>query len=96
VEKGGGNYNNKKELYLVQDFSGYDKLGLSPKELTLQPAETSEVLLKALYEAWRRPVHLETVNREGKTIVLSTYDGKEIKENRQDGKKTDVVVVPVH
>jgi stage V sporulation protein R len=97
VEKGGGNYNNKKELYLVQDFSGYDKLGLSPKELTLQPAETSEVLLKALYEAWRRPVHLETVNREGKPIVLSTFDGVEIKENRQDGKKTtDVVVVPVH
>ncbi|KCZ72018.1 hypothetical protein ANME2D_01418 [Candidatus Methanoperedens nitroreducens] len=89
VEKGGGNYNNRKELYLIQDFSGYDRLGLSPKELTLQPAETSEVLLKALYEAWRRPIHLETVNREGKQILLSTYDGKEIKENRLDLKRAD-------
>lgn len=87
VEKGGGNYNNKKELYLVQDLSGYDKLGLSPKELTLQPSETSEVLLKALYEAWRRPIHLEVVNREGRPLLLSTYDGKEIKEGKVEGKK---------
>ncbi len=79
VEKGGGNYSNKKELYLVQDLSEYDKLGFSSRELTLNPAETSEVLLKALYEAWRRPVHLETVNRDGKMIILHTYDGKEIK-----------------
>ncbi len=82
VEKAGGNYNNKKELYLVQDLSGYDKLDLSPGELTLQPSETGEVLLKALYETWRRPVNLETVNREGKPVLLSTYDGKEIRENR--------------
>ena len=90
VERGGGNYNNKKELYLVHDLSGYDKLDLSPKELTLQPAETCEVLLKALYEAWRRPIHLETVNREGKTVLLSTYDGREIKESRLEGKKIEV------
>lgn len=94
VEKGGGNYNNKKELHLVQDFSGYDKLGLFPRELTLQPAETSEVLLKALYEAWKRPLHLETVNREGKPILLSTHDGKEIKESRLDLKKKEAFIIP--
>ncbi len=94
VEKGGGNYDNKKELYLVQDFSGYDKLGLSPRELTLARVETSEVLLRALYEAWRRPVHLETVNKEGKTILISTYDGEEINENHLDPQKKEVSIIP--
>jgi len=79
VEEGGGNYKNKGELYLVHDLTGYDKLGLTPKQLTLHPTETVEVLLKALYTSWGRPVYLETVDKEGKPIILFTENGKEVK-----------------
>jgi len=79
VEVGGGNFKNKGELYLVHDITGYDNLGLTPKQLTLHPTETVDVLLKALYPSWGRPVYLETVDKEGKPIILFTEDGEKVK-----------------
>jgi stage V sporulation protein R len=83
VEKGGGNYNDNGELYLVQELEGYEKLGITKGELTLDPEETKETLLKALYVAWGRRVHLETVDKEGNIIVISTYDGKNIEVKKK-------------
>jgi len=80
VEKGGGNYNDKSELFLVHDISGYEKLGLTPKQLTLHPTHTVEVLLKVLYASWGRPVYLKTVDKEGKPIILKTEDGKKVEK----------------
>lgn len=61
VKKGGGNYNNKGELYLIQDMKGLENLGIEPQQLTLHP-EKLEFVLKNLYKVWKKPVHLETID----------------------------------
>jgi stage V sporulation protein R len=59
-----GNYKNRGELFLVHDFSGV--------ELQLDYARDTLVNLERL---WSRPVHLETVLEEAKTVL--SYDGTE-------------------
>jgi stage V sporulation protein R len=59
-----GNYKNRGELFLVHDFSGV--------ELQLDYARDTLVNLERL---WSRPVHLETVLEEAKTVL--SYDGAE-------------------
>lgn len=88
VEKGGGNYNNKGELYLVHDISGFDKLGIPPENLTLDPEEMTETL-KEIYGVWRRPVHLETIDEGGRAIIATCADGKELTTKRKDGKEDE-------
>ena len=59
-----GNYKNRGELYLEHRWSGI--------EVKITYAEDT---LKALYQLWRRPVHIETV-LDGCVTVIS-YDGNE-------------------
>ena len=61
-----GNYMNRGELYLRHRHEGID--------LKLDEAQDT---LKNLYKIWTRPVHLETVIQENKSLM--TYDGKEHK-----------------
>jgi len=87
VEKGGGNYNNRGELFLVHDISGYESLGIRPEQLTLHPNKTIEVLLKVLYASWGRPVYLKTVDRQGKPIILKTENGEKVEKVEVSGSR---------
>jgi stage V sporulation protein R len=58
------NYKNRGELYLEHRFSGVE----------LQ-ANYAQDTLTNLYKLWRRPVHIETVLEEAKTIL--SFDGHE-------------------
>lgn len=60
-----GNFNNRGEL-LLKHYSD---------ELELDRNWAFETLVRGLYPAWQRPVHLETVKGD-KKIILS-YNGKE-------------------
>jgi stage V sporulation protein R len=65
------NYANRGELYLVHKHEGVD--------LKLDEARDTMV---NLYKLWTRPVHLETVVEEVKTLL--TYDGQEHSEVELD------------
>jgi stage V sporulation protein R len=59
-----GNYKNRGELYLEHTFSGV--------ELQLDYAKET---LRNLHRLWSRPVHLETVLEESRTVI--SFDGAE-------------------
>ncbi len=59
-----GDYRGNRELYLQHKFDG--------RELDRAYAED---VMKALYQLWRRPVHVESYYKDKK--CLYTYDGKE-------------------
>ena len=59
-----GNYLNRGELYLRHQHEGVD----------LQMDEAKDTLAN-LYKIWSRPVHLETLVDEAKTLL--TFDGQE-------------------
>lgn len=59
-----GNYLNRGELYLRHQHEGVD----------LQMDEAKDTLVN-LYKIWSRPVHLETLVDEAKTLL--TFDGQE-------------------
>lgn len=61
VKPGGANHDNKDELYLVQDIENFERIGIKPQQLTLNPKKTRSVL-KSLYRVWKRPVNLETID----------------------------------
>ncbi len=89
VAPGGVNYGGKGELYLKHDVEPVLKMGLEPRQVTLDPGNLSGVL-KALHYAWGRPVHMETIdgtanfNAEKQEYVLGkilvTYDGAAVRE----------------
>ena len=64
-----GNYQNRGELYLQHRFEG--------TELKTDEAQDT---LKNLFAIWNRPVHLETVQDELKTIF--SFDGQSHEETR--------------
>jgi len=59
-----GDYRGNRELYLLHKYDG--------RELDRVYAED---VLKAIYRLWKRPVHVETVYREKRSLF--SYDGKE-------------------
>jgi stage V sporulation protein R len=59
-----GNYKNRGELFLEHRYSGVE----------LQ-ANYAQDTLTNLYKLWKRPVHIETVLEDLKTII--SYDGHE-------------------
>jgi stage V sporulation protein R len=59
-----GNYKNRGELYLEHRYSGVE----------LQ-ANYAQDTLTNLYKLWKRPVHIETVLEEIKTVI--SFDGHE-------------------
>src|SRR5260221_1857049 len=68
VAPGGGDYNGKKELYLVHKYED--------AEDSLR-ADYAEGTLLQLYSLWKRPVHLKTVDK-GKVVIMTCADGKTI------------------
>jgi stage V sporulation protein R len=65
------NYKNRGELYLRHRHEGID--------LKLDEARDT---LRNLYAIWNRPVHLETVVDETKTLL--SFEGEEYKETEID------------
>ncbi|HVW36069.1 MAG TPA: SpoVR family protein, partial [Pirellulales bacterium] len=59
-----GNYKNRGELFLEHEFNGVE----------LQTGYARDTLVN-LQRLWKRPVHIETVLGETKTIL--SYDGSE-------------------
>ena len=59
-----GNYKNRGELYLDHTYSGV--------ELQLDYAKDT---LRNLQRLWNRPVHLETVLEESRTVI--SFDGSD-------------------
>ncbi len=57
-----GNYRNRGELYLEHRFNG--------PELKIQYAQAT---LETMYRLWRRPVHIETVLDDERTVI--SYNG---------------------
>ena len=64
-----GNYKNRGELFLEHDFGGV--------ELQLDYARDT---LANLHKLWGRPVHIETVLEDKKTVV--SFDGSEHKQDQ--------------
>jgi stage V sporulation protein R len=62
-----GNYENRGELYLKHQYDGVD--------LRIDYARST---LERLFSMWTRPVHLQTVAGDAKTLL--TYDGTSHKE----------------
>jgi len=63
-----GNYRNRGELYLTHKHEGVD--------LDLKQARDT---LKNIYKIWQRPVHLETIVDEVRTLI--SFDGEEFTES---------------
>ena len=59
-----GNYKNRGELFLEHRYQGVEL-----------KANYAEDTLKSLHTLWNRPVHIETVLNDQKTIL--SYDGNE-------------------
>ncbi|KAA0226122.1 SpoVR family protein [candidate division KSB1 bacterium] len=66
-----GNYRNRGELYLVHRHEGID--------LKLDEARDT---MRNLYTVWTRPIHLETMLDESRTLL--TFDGEQHKETELD------------
>ena len=64
IEVVDGNYKNRGELYLQHEYAGV--------ELQLDYARDT---LENLYRLWNRPVHIETVLEDSKTVA--SFDGSE-------------------
>jgi stage V sporulation protein R len=60
-----GNYRNRGELFLDHTYAGV--------ELQLDYAKES---LRNLHKLWNRPVHLETVLEDSRTMI--SFDGSEL------------------
>lgn len=63
IPENGGKYNSQTgeiaELYLTQDTSFPEKIGILKQQLTLKEDNMKEVM-KALYRIWKKPINLET------------------------------------
>lgn len=66
-----GNFRNRGELYLVHRHEGID--------LKLDEARDT---MRNLYTIWTRPIHLETMLDDAKTLL--TFDGEQHKETELD------------
>ncbi len=75
IKKGASNYEDKGGLYLVHDISIPLNLNLEPRQLTLEPEYARDVL-KAIHRVWGQTVFLETIDEDGKDILMS-YSEKE-------------------
>ena len=69
-----GNYNNRGELYLTHRHEGMDLKGDEAKDT-----------LRNLFALWRRPVHIETIVGEQKTILSFNGTDHEQTELNSEG-----------
>jgi stage V sporulation protein R len=67
-----GDYRKRRELYLQHIYDG--------RELDISYLEKT---LPYIFSLWRRPVHLETVVRDGKEkVVFTCSDGSNIEHSK--------------